>query len=231
MRNICLVLVLANLGFAAWAAWYAQPRAETARVVEPDVPRITLVSELEGAAREALASLSEDAPEPVATTAPASAAAGPQGCTSVGPFEELAQASSAQAALRAAGYAPSQRVVDGEVWVGYWVHLPGIPTREAAAEILERLRANDIADSYIVPGGQESHTISLGVFSEISRAGTVREQVRALGYDPTVADRSRRATLYWIDVTATDGAEIDLDMLQAPGRINRLEQRPCASVG
>jgi len=132
--------------------------------------------------------------------------------------------------LRTAGFEPSQRVVDGEVWVGYWVHLAGIPTRETANEILERLRANGIADSYIVPGAEESQIISLGVFSEISRAAGIREQVRALGYDPTVADRSRRATLYWIDIRAAGDAVIDLEALQPPGRINRLEQRPCPAA-
>ncbi len=115
--------------------------------------------------------------------------------------------------------------------MGYWVHLPGIPTRDEASEILGQLHANDISDSYIVPGGEESQTISLGVFSEISRAGSIREQVRELGYDPTVADRSRSATLYWVDVQADSVAGIELDALQAPGRINRLEQRSCETIG
>jgi hypothetical protein len=231
MRNLFLALVLANLGFAAWAAWYAEPRTSSGFVANPRIPGITLVSELEEAAVETIEELSEPLPEPTPPPIPVVETADTQRCISVGPFEELAQASAAQAALREGGFAPSQRVVDGEVWVGYWVHLPGIPTRDEASEILGRLHANDIADSYIVPGGEESQTISLGVFSEISRAGSIREQVRELGYEPTVADRSRSATLYWIDVPAGSETEIELDALQAPGRINRLEQRPCESIG
>ncbi len=230
MRNLFLALVLANLGFAAWAAWYAEPPTSSGLVANPRIPRITLVSELEGDALEAIEELSEPPPEAEPQPLPVAATADTQRCISVGPFEELAQASAAQAALRQTGYAPSQRVVDGNVWVGYWVHLPGIPTRDEASEILRQLHANDISDSYIVPGGEESQTISLGVFSEISRAGSVREQVRELGYDPTVSDRSRSATLYWIDVLASGDAEIELDTLQAPGRINRLEQRLCETI-
>jgi hypothetical protein len=237
MRNLFLVLVLVNLGFAAWAAWFAGTTTGNDGRGTP-VRSITLVSELADAGLEPPAetrTVAASPPEPVVTQ-PQPAAPAPETsvaierCTSVGPFQELAQASAAQGELRTAGFEPSQRVVDGEVWVGYWVHLAGIPTREIANEMLERLRASGIADSYIVPGGEESQIISLGVFSEISRAASIREQVRALGYDPTVADRSRRATLYWIDIRAAGDVVIDLEALQPPGRINRLEQRPCPAA-
>lgn len=234
MRNLFLVLVLANLGFAAWAAWYAEPATSNGGNRGVAVPGIKLVSELEGATRETIeaATVPEPARElrPPPEPPPPPARNAIERCVSVGPFQELAQASAAQSALRAAGFMPTQRVVDGDIWVGYWVHLPGIPTREEANEILERLRADDISDSYIVPGGEDSQIISLGVFSEISRAAGIRERVRELGYDPTVADRSRRATLYWIDVPAMGDASIDLEALQPPGRINRLEQRACGTV-
>lgn len=231
MRNLFLALVLGNLGFAAWAAWYAEPQTSSDFVVDPRIPGITLVSELEDTALETIGSLPQAEPEPAPPPVPVVETVDTQGCISVGPFEELAQASAAQAALRDTGLTPSQRVVDGSVWVGYWVHLPGIATRDEAGEILGQLHANGISDSYIVPGGEDSQTISLGVFSEISRAGSIREQVRELGYDPTVADRSRSATLYWIDVLADGETEIDLDALQPPGRINRLEQRLCETIG
>lgn len=230
MRNAFLVLVLANLGFAAWAAWFADSggAGDGARGNGAPIPAITLVSEL--AESDAPAAALQTPPEPPAPPAATSASGRAiERCVTVGPFQELAQASAAQGVLRNAGYTPTQRVVDGEVWVGYWVHLPGIPTRADANEILERLRAAGISDSYIVPGGEESQIISLGVFSEINRAASIREAVRALGYDPTVADRSRRATLYWIDVRAPGTDVIDLEALQSPGRINRLEQRPCTA--
>ena len=228
MRNTFLALVLANLGFAAWAAWFAGPPAAAPVGASAGLRGITLISELADGAVETIEDVQ---PEPVtepprlaAADAPGLAAAG---CVSVGPFQELAQASAAQGILRDQGFTPNQRVVDGEVWVGYWVHLADIPTRDEANEILAVLRENDISDSYIVPGAEESQIISLGVFSEINRAASVRQRVRALGYEPTVADRSRGATLYWIDVTAAAGQTIDLEALQPPGRINRLEQRRC----
>jgi len=231
MRRLFLILVLTNLGFAAWSNWYAVPQQRASVVTDVPTQGITLVSELEPAAREALETLVLPAPDQLAAPASNDVAAEPlpaQRCVSIGPFQELAQASAAQATLRAAGFTPRQRLVEGDVWVGYWVHLPNIATREEAGQILSRLRENRLPDAYIVPGGEDSQTVSLGVFSEISRAGAVREQVRRLGYDATVADRSRRATLYWLDVSTGPDNAIDLELLQTPGRINRLEQRPCA---
>jgi hypothetical protein len=225
MRNLFLSLVLANLGYAAWSAWFRQPAAEGLADRDTGVAGLTLVAELEEAAMRAVQSLQSASGFPVPGSGAVVSAT--QRCVSLGPFEELAQAAAAGAALRSSGLAPSQRVVEGDIWVGYWVHLTEIPTRSGAEQMLQRLHESGIADAYIVPGGEESQTISLGVFSEVSRAANVHEQARSLGYSPAVTDRSRRGTLYWIDVGLGPGDVLDLETLQAPGRINRLEQRPC----
>ena len=121
-------------------------------------------------------------------------------------------------------------MAEGDIWVGYWVHLPGLPSRDTADEILSNLRENGVSDSYIVPGGDEDHIISLGVFSEISRAGRRREAVRSLGYEPTVVDRNRRGTVYWVDVTLAAEQALDFEALQTPGRIIRMEAQACEAA-
>jgi cell division septation protein DedD len=152
-------------------------------------------------------------------------------CTSVGPFRELSQAATAAATLRAAGYQPLQRVGEGEVWIGYWVYIPAIASEGEANEILAKVRAEGIADSYVIPNSDSGNLVSLGVFSEISGVSRRRDQVRALGFEPEVVDRTRRATVYWVDVTLAAGQALDFDTLQPPGRILRLEQRACEAPG
>jgi len=149
-------------------------------------------------------------------------------CTSVGPFRELSQAATAAAALRTAGYMPLQRVAEGDIWIGYWVYIQAIPTEAEANAILAKMRDAGITDSYVIPNSDSGNLVSLGVFSEISGVSRRRDQVRELGYEPQVVDRTRRATVYWIDVTLTAEQTLDFDALQPPGRIIRLEQRPCA---
>jgi cell division septation protein DedD len=249
MRNLFLVLVLANLAFAAWAAWFS-PAGHVGRSADEGLPALTLVSEVpvdlrssgvvveqEGAPGAAeqpapVAPQPAEAPAPVprddSALAVVTGAAEPAaGCTSVGPFRELSQAATAAATLRNAGYQPVQRVGEGDVWIGYWVYIPAIATEQEANEILAKVRAEGIADSYVIPNSDSGNLVSLGVFSEISGVGRRRDQVRALGFEPQVVDRTRRATVYWIDVTLAAGQVLDFDALQPPGRIIRLEQRAC----
>lgn len=287
MRNLFLAMVLANLGFAAWHAWFAASEEPPRRVTGPGAG-ITLVKELEGRADEiaepnsavaagalegpgarSTAAVTDDGAAPGAGadgandaetgssegptreeragetsriavaggetgTAPAAksgASADAGRCITVGPFPELAQATTASEKLRGAGYEPSRHAGEGDVWVGYWVYLDAIPSREETNRILSALRENGISDAYMIPGEIDGDLISLGVFSEVARAGRLRDRVRALGFEPVVEDRTRRENVYWVDVTLGSDQQLDFEALQTPGRITRLEQRPCETTG
>jgi cell division septation protein DedD len=274
MRNVFLVLVLANLGVAAWHNWIAAEPQQ--RYAGPDVPSILLPGELEAAPRElapapqvpdealGLAAETQAPQDQVAETAAEPAAESPaiaesevddepapaeevaaanepppgeaaaprdasvaQTCVSVGPFRELSQAATAAANLRADGLDPVQRAVEGDIWVGYWVYLAAIPTVEEAEAILAKLQESGIEDSYVIPNSDSGNLVSLGVFSEIARAGSRLSAVRAQGYEATISDRTRRATVYWVDVLLDDGQALNFESLQPQGRIMRLEQRAC----
>lgn len=179
--------------------------------------------------------LEPGAPVTTPENAPAGDDSGPSAasaasCVSVGPFRELSQAATAAANLRAAGLDPSQRAGEGEIWVGYWVYLSQIPSVEAAQGILENLRENGITDSYVIPRSESGTLISLGVFTEIARASNRRAAVGELGYEATISDRTRRATVYWIDVMLADDEQLDFEALQPPGRIVRLKMQSCADA-
>ena len=292
MRNVFFLLVLANLGFAAWHSWYSPSRVPHA--ADTDLPKLTLVRELPpeiadrreanaaapevhlptddarsrsaqriercgtsgrratGAAVAAAASAYRLRAAPLGA-APCASARGRAGtplaaapsrvplrtfarrvdtaaaarCRSVGPFRELAQAATAAATLRMSGYQPTQRVADGDIWIGYWIYIDAIPTEAEANAILAKVRGQGITESYVIPNSDSGNLVSLGVFGEIGNVTRRREQVRALGYDPKVVDRTRRGTVYWVDVVLTADQTLDLDKLQTPGRIQRLEQRAC----
>jgi cell division septation protein DedD len=221
---------IVDLQTAAGAGNAANPSSEPTRTsapptaAEPGAPApdqpLTLNAEMAAAAAERAGA------EP---PAPAVGAADPPAtrCSSVGPFRELAQAATAAANLRAAGYDPMQRVAEGDIWIGYWVYIEANGTEQQANEILEKVRAQGISDSYVISNSDSGNLVSLGVFSEISGVSKQRERVRDLGYEPKVVDRTRRATVYWVDVVLTGDQALDFDALQTPGRIIRLEQRAC----
>ncbi len=152
-------------------------------------------------------------------------------CTTIGPFADLPQAAQAQAALTAAGFEPRQRVEQGELWVGYWVSVQGFATREAADEALKKLTASAITDVYVMPTSeaQSSNALSLGVFSDYQRARRRADEIRGLGWQPSIDDRKRAGSIYWIDVDLSEpGQGIDSSIFQTdPSKITRLEMRAC----
>src|SRR5690606_14875714 len=126
----------------AWSAWYA-PEPRTTPTAPASGTRIRLVSEVAGASTETEeAATSDEAATTDRLDGPAELSVASSRCVSVGPFPELADAAAASARLRAAGLEPSQRVAEGDIWVGYWVRIDAIPSRAEANRILAKLREN-----------------------------------------------------------------------------------------
>ena len=238
MRTLCLLLILANVLYFIWSQLIDvqinaldRPARRTA-----DAPaRIVLAKEAPELAQETTDEARASAPPsevPAEPPQPQTARRSDRDsltCTSVGPFAELAEAAQAQAALRNAGFAPRQRVEQGELWVGYWVSVQNISTRADAEEAVGMLKSNGIDDVYLMPGGDPSFTLSLGVFSDYQRAQRRASEVRAVGLEPKVEDRKRAGSVYWLDVDLpAPGTRIDTSIFQSdPGKIMRLEMRAC----
>jgi hypothetical protein len=217
LRALVLILVFANVAFFAWSRWIAAP-LEPAATPPPPAPRLVL-------AREA----------PAAAASPAAAAAEEAAlrCVSIGPFLDLTEAARAATRLRELGYGPRQRVSEGAVWSGWWVALERVEGREAAEQVVERLRQFGVMDAYIMPGEAAGVTVSLGLFSEESRALRRLDEVKALGYEPVVTERQRSGTVYWIDTDLpVPGRLPDLALLEGEqGRITRIEMQRCGEEG
>lgn len=247
MRALFLLLVLANLGFLGWSRYVDLPRA--AREAPPpselpaDIPRLILAREAPRPSRPApgegtpglptrAAPLGEAAEvQPGADDSTVAAQRIPGDCVSIGPFRALPEAVQASAALRSQGFRPRERVEAGEIWIGHWVSLRGFASREEANDALRRLKDQGVTDAYVLPGSDPPNVISLGVFSDLSRAQRRRDQIRELGLDPDLTDRRQAGAVYWVDVEMTEpDQELDpASLMTEPGRIVRLELRTCAS--
>ncbi|MFO7305909.1 MAG: SPOR domain-containing protein [Gammaproteobacteria bacterium] len=236
MRTLCLLLILANVLYFIWSQVIdvqVNVLDRPSRRVAETPPRIVLASEASTLSDERLNKEAKETPEASHASVQAerlSRAGGPEfACTSVGPFAELAEAAQAQAALRGAGFMPRQRVEQGELWVGYWVSVQNIATRADAEEALQTLRRGGIDDVYLMPGNDPSYTLSLGVFSDYQRAQRRADNARALGLEPTITDRKRAGSVYWLDVDLPEpGVQIDTSIFQSdPRKITRLELRGC----
>jgi hypothetical protein len=228
MRTFSLLLILCNALFLVWSQLidvhiHPLDRAVVARANPP--PRIVLARE----ARKEPEPVTPAPAPPPALPAPTARTADSYGCTSVGPFANLSEASQAQAALSAAGFSPRQRLEQGELWIGYWVSVQDLANRDAAEESLQRLAEAGITDVYLMPGTDPPNVLSLGVFSDFQRAQRRVQEVQALGLHPQIDDRKRAGSVYWIDVDLTQERQaIDTSIFQTdPRKIMRLELRGC----
>jgi cell division septation protein DedD len=250
MKGVFLALVLANVLTFAWTQWHSSEARPTAAPATP-VPTLQLASEAQRSttsqsptsdAGTAVAADEQPAAEPdvpadsnttVAAVSPQADGGDPISdvarCVSIGAFRDLAEATQASATLREAGYEPRTRVAEGDIWAGLWVYLDDLPSRDEAQRAMTLLKRRGISDAYIMPSADQTNDISLGVFSEPARAQRRAEEIRALGFTPTIADRTRRGPVYWIDINlkSTDGVINPADLQSESGRIVRLEVLAC----
>lgn len=214
MRTLVVLLLLANVGFFAWSHWVA--------------PRRALPPEPAPLGRQIVLASEAPAPEPLPTLP----AGGTASCYSLGPFLDLTAAARASTGLRQAGLAPRQRATEGAVWAGYWVSLSGIASADDAARIVDKLRQGGIGDAYVMPAENEGPVVSLGLFTEKSRALRRSDEVKALGFRPTVTERQREGMVYWIDVNVDSPKQLpDPASFGDNGRIFRLQIKPCDVTG
>ncbi|MBS0612874.1 MAG: hypothetical protein JSS24_06865 [Proteobacteria bacterium] len=247
LKAVVLALVLANLGYLLWTHGIADEEAGGGSV--PPAPSIKLATETPGATHgssaEVLRQASADgvgsqgapvmgAEDHVASDDQSAALlTHVRRCVSIGPFHDVAEAVRAATSLRGTGFAPRQRVAEGEVPAGVWVYVPKPEDALAAEQLLSRLKQAGIEDALEMPGPDETPAISLGLFSDPKRGQSRFEQARALGLKPVIADRKRSASVYWVDVDLkpTDAMPSPADLQHGGGnRILRLEVKACPAA-
>ena len=227
MRNIFLIFLLANLALLAWQAWVLPPEVADPYALPGGQPATGLVL-LKPAVKPGL----DQVPAAVAqATAPPGAAR----CARIGPYEQTDGAGRAAARLRARGLSVRLQAREGEVWVGHWVQITGLPGRGEAEQALTRLAAVGLGDAYIVRSGQ-SYKLSLGVFRSQEGIDQTVERARRAGFEPVVEDRFRQEPEYWLYVRYTGPEQPELAELARDGaRILRVEAIACnapeAAVG
>jgi hypothetical protein len=205
VRAALLLLLLVNLAFFAWSHWLSPEEARLPVSTRVDAPRLQL-------ARETL---------PVA--------AGNGSCVTVGPFATNELAARARQTLNDSGYTSLPREVETHVFEGYWVYLESPPTEPGERRLLERLRKGGIADAQAVGDPGSARRISLGVFTDETRAATQSEKVARLGLLPQIEAREKPGTAIWLDLTLKSDSP-PLEGQKFPAGDTELEFRSCEAA-
>ena len=201
-RALVVLLLVLNLGVAAWWTLRAPPTPAPAFVPPADVARLQLVKETRPAPSTAPAPVAVTLPAPtapavtppaapaIAATAPATQANGaapangatPARCYSVGPFTDSGAASNAREVLLAV----ATRVVPREQRTGnargWRVYLPSMATPAEAQAAAQRIAAAGFGDYFIVRQGAEANSIALGRYRNEDSARRRADSLTAAGF-------------------------------------------------
>ena len=175
MRAALLLLLSVNLAFFAWSQWLAPKEAQLPVSPKVDAPRLQLARET----------------RPVAVGG---------SCVTVGPFATNELAARARQTLNDSGYASLPREEATQIFEGYWVYLESPPTQSGERRLLDRLKKGGIADVQAVGDIGGARRISLGVFSDETRAASQSEKVAKLGLLPQIEAREKPGTAIWLDL-------------------------------
>ena len=119
-------------------------------------------------------------------------------CYRVGGIADKQGAYTLAARLEASGATILQRGNEPGTRTNYWVFLPPFPSRAAARPAIRLLQKSGFKDYYLVRAGENENAVSLGVFSERSRAERRYRQIRGYGLKPQLDELALPIQNQWV---------------------------------
>jgi hypothetical protein len=127
----------------------------------------------------------------------------------LGPFATPIDLRNARAALTSQAARMRSRQEQTTQTTGWWVYLPGGGSRDKALELARRLTAANVGEYFIVSTGDQSNTISLGLFKDPANARRRRDQVASAGFPAQMSERTEAVPEYWLDVVVANNGHAD----------------------
>ena len=118
-------------------------------------------------------------------------------CMRVGAFSSMADANDFVEKLSEGGVKSTVKNVLVSTTVGFWLHLPPLPSSKELRRRLAELQRQGV-DSYAIPDGELANGVSLGMFSEQQRAESLQKSISQLGYRPKIAEVPREKRELWV---------------------------------
>ncbi len=203
LRLLFVLLSALNIAVGAWLL-LGQPYPRGGSPTDPGVPELRLLSELPQSASAPL--------PPIVSPVPATAAAAgvaQRACLSLGPFATPQDLRNARQALAPEVTRMRSRQEQTSQASGWWVYLPPAASRAQALQQVRELSAHHISDYFVVSSGDQSNTISLGVFKDPANARKRRDEIVAAGFPARMSERSESVPEYWLDLVVADSAHFD----------------------
>lgn len=201
MKNLLLLLLLANILYFMWGLFTEKPEEPgTAIVRESELgPPLDVTT---GRDSETVASVGAvlGSGEPSDLEAVVG-----RSCVTIGPFKVQTDADSAALEYSQEGMNSSVRSTRGQIFVGHWVQIRNVESEVQANEMLATLTDGGLTDAYLVRTEDEGLKISLGLFGDLERAERIELQARSLDLPADIKPRTADRTIFYVDVGLPPG--------------------------
>ena len=129
-------------------------------------------------------------------------------CYTLGPFSEMKTLRLVTREIKDYVVEASFRSKVEQQQTMFRVFVRPVGSKQEAKAMIKELVSNNIRDYFIITDGPNKNGISLGFFSDKSRAYRHADRVRKLGFDATAEPVFRSYTIYWLDYRIKAGNEI-----------------------
>lgn len=225
-RALIVLLVILNVGVAAWWLLSPEPTSSNAPSLPIPPPSLQLAGE-RTPARSTGSAARIPAPSSVAAidATPAVDVTAGARCMTVGPFADATALAAARAALqpRVSRLRVRQATAGRKGWR---VWLPPMPDHASALAMAARIDAAGFKDYYVLPNGDEANGIALGRFGSEEAARRQQSTLQAAGF-PAQA-QALGPTTQWLDLVAT--ANSDIDAIRNESGAAQLRVLDCAKL-
>lgn len=202
MRWTVIFLVFANLSYFSWGSYHESRGGywlpeESDGYKEASGERLILLAEISGAHSVTPSDMA--GVKPLMNSSIRSGRKLANECLVVGPFANVVEVDELQQRLFAVGVSSYERADENSQQQDYWVHIPPLPSRDAAIRLLRELQAQRI-DSFVITQGELANGISLGLFSRSESAKTVSRRLTDAGYGVAIKSLPRVPEQWWLEM-------------------------------
>ena len=201
MKNLLLLLILANVLYLMWGMFTPEdPQPGIAVVEETDLgpPLEVTVGQDSDTVASVGAVLGSGEPSDLEAVVGRS-------CVTIGPFKVSSDADSAVLEYRNEGMRTALRTEQGQIFVGHDVKIRNIATRQEGREIVTQLGDQGLGDAFIVGNDEDGYAIALGIFGNASNAERIELQARSAGFNATIEPMTRDDQVYFVDIGLPPG--------------------------
>jgi len=201
MKNLLLLLILANVLYFMWGMFTTEEQEPGVAVVEEtDLgPPLQVTA---GKDNESIASVGAvlGSGEPSDLEAVVG-----RSCVTIGPFKVNGDADSAALQYSDEGMKTALRKARGQIFVGHSVQIEDVASRQDGREIVNNLGEQGLGDAFVVGNDEDGYAIALGIFGNAENAEKVELQAGAAGYEVAISPMTREDDVFFVDIGLPPG--------------------------